>query len=191
MAMGKHAREFRHLAVEDPSVRLARRIDGTAGDDRLIGTSGADDIIARDGGSDQLFGNGGNDTFHLGGAFDATDAIDGGAGRDILRLDGDYSAGLLIDRTMLTGVERIIYGSFPASPRHDYVLTFTEDLHDGSTVQALTIGSGDHRYELANEVTIDASAMTRTGWISRARSRTTCFAAVSWPTGSRATRART
>lgn len=157
--MGKHAREFRRMVVEDPSIRLAAVFEGTSGDDRLIGTAKADTFHAYEGGSDRLTGNAGNDTFHLGGAFDP---IDGGDGRDILRLNGDYSAGLLIDRTMLTGVERIIYGSFPASPRHDYALTFTEDLHDGATVQTLTIGSGDHWYELANEVTIDASAMTRT-----------------------------
>lgn len=55
-----------------------------------------------------LNGGGGNDTFYFGAAFDGTDNIDGGTGNNLIRLDGDYSAGLTFGANSLQNIGDII-----------------------------------------------------------------------------------
>ena len=63
--------------------------------------------IAGGAGADTLTGGAGNDTFDLGDNLTATDQIAGGGGNDTLMLDGDYSAGVALSATTLTGIGNI------------------------------------------------------------------------------------
>jgi Ca2+-binding RTX toxin-like protein len=82
-------------------------IHGTAGDDSLTGTSGNDYFSLGQGGSDSASGLGGNDTFSMQGALDAGDQLDGGAGNDVVILDGNYAGGLTFTATTLTSIETL------------------------------------------------------------------------------------
>ena len=78
------------------------RLIGTAGNDAIHG-SGADDLVQlQQGGNDQSGGAGGADRFYLGAAMTAADLIDGGAGTDLLLLQGDYRAGLDLSGALST-----------------------------------------------------------------------------------------
>jgi hypothetical protein len=82
-------------------------IKGTSGDDNLTGTSGNDSFNLSQGGNDTVHGLGGNDVFSFGATFTAADSIDGGDGNDVVKLDGDYSAGVTLGATTLVNVESI------------------------------------------------------------------------------------
>lgn len=94
---------------------------GTIGDDSLPGTAGADDFDLSQGGDDTADGAGGDDGFTLGAAFTAADRLTGGGGVDTLRLDGDYSAGVVIGATTLVGFEGIVLAA-----GHSYHLTLDD-----------------------------------------------------------------
>ena len=70
--------------------------------DNVINGNDAGNVLRGRAGVDTLFGNGGNDTFRVTGASELTgDAIDGGAGTDVLRTHRCHDAGrgaLLDDR---------------------------------------------------------------------------------------------
>jgi Ca2+-binding RTX toxin-like protein len=88
---------------------------GGAGDDVLIGGTGSDklaggagnDTLTAGAGNDTLSGGSGNDVFNLGANLTAADKIDGGADYDIVRLQGNYSAGITLGAATLTGIEEI------------------------------------------------------------------------------------
>ncbi|HEX8232718.1 MAG TPA: calcium-binding protein [Caulobacteraceae bacterium] len=65
-------------------------IRGTRGDDSLHGTAGDDTFFLGRGGADTAIGGRGGDVFRMGGALDDGDRIDGGRGRDVVVLEGDY-----------------------------------------------------------------------------------------------------
>jgi len=124
-------------------------IRGTAGDDNLTGTGGNDEFALWQGGSDTVDAGAGNDIFHMGNALNAGDRLDGGDGRDSVILNGDYSAGLVLDANTITNVEVL---GFVAG--HSYNLT----LNDGNVaagqklvVEADLLGSTD-------QLTFDGSA---------------------------------
>jgi Ca2+-binding RTX toxin-like protein len=128
-------------------------IKGTAGDDTIAGTTGNDIFDLSQGGADSASGLGGNDIFYFGGAFDSSDKVDGGAGNDTLKLDGDYSTNLEIQSGVLTSVEAILL-----SAGHSYHL----NLEDGNvaTGGAMKI-DGSH---LASSDVLDFEAsLTTTG----------------------------
>jgi Ca2+-binding RTX toxin-like protein len=97
-------------------------IQGTAGDDSLAGTSGGDDFHMEQGGHDTVSGGAGIDVFYFGASFDPLDQIDGGADKDYLVLDGDYSAGVKLTATTLVNVEVI-----QLTAGHDYKITGLSD----------------------------------------------------------------
>src|SRR5690242_10060317 len=96
-------------------------ITGTAGDDNLVGTTSADNFDLSQGGNDTASGANGADIFLFAGTLTAADRVDGGSGSDTVRLNGDYSAGLLLGATTLLNVETI-----QLSAGNSYALT-TDD----------------------------------------------------------------
>lgn len=101
------------------SVVREATITGTDGPETLTGTSGADAIDAKggndvifvtQGGDDTVFGGDGNDNTLFGATLTAADQVDGGAGRDLIAIQGNYDltlgAGNLVNvesMTMLPG----------------------------------------------------------------------------------------
>ncbi|HEY1630644.1 MAG TPA: bluetail domain-containing putative surface protein [Rhizomicrobium sp.] len=80
---------------------------GTSGNDTLTGTSGNDKFDLSQGGEDAVQGLAGRDLFSMGAAFDAGDSLDGGTGSDVLRLNGDYSAGVVFNANTIVNIEQI------------------------------------------------------------------------------------
>lgn len=117
-------------------------IDGGAGDDTLTGGANADTFDLSLGGTDTVSGGNGDDTFSLGASFDSNDKIDGGAGYDVLKLDGNYFALGPIGATTLKNVDEIDL-STGVGPR-TYALTVTSDF---------VVAAGD-------TLKVDASALT-------------------------------
>ena len=102
--------------------------------------------------SDSLLitGTDGNDRFTLGDRFSADDRLVGGDGTDVVTLNGDYSAGVVLENGTLSGIEQI-----RLSAGHDYALT----LADGNvaTGESLTVSAG---LGAANSLAFDGSAET-------------------------------
>lgn len=89
-----------------PGSSEADTLDGAAGDDLLIGGDG-DDVLIGGGGVDSLLGGAGDDLLDAGAA-QAGARVDGGAGRDTLRLaSGDGGTGDLLPSLELAGIEAI------------------------------------------------------------------------------------
>ncbi|MGH6871130.1 MAG: M10 family metallopeptidase C-terminal domain-containing protein [Rhizomicrobium sp.] len=89
-------------------------LNGGAGADLLSGTTHADTIdggagddqIQPDGGNDKVSGGDGDDAIlYFANPLTAGAAIDGGAGSDVLLLQGDYSGGVVFGSTTMTNVE--------------------------------------------------------------------------------------
>jgi len=119
-------------------------IKGTAGDDNLTGTSGNDAFNLTQGGNDTVHGLGGNDSFSFGATFTAADSVDGGDGADVLKLAGDYSAGIVFGAATLTNVETI-------------------SLADGNSYRLTT---NDATVAAGQSMTVDASALTGTNTLT-------------------------
>ncbi|HZF94291.1 MAG TPA: M10 family metallopeptidase C-terminal domain-containing protein [Allosphingosinicella sp.] len=66
---------------------------GDESDNEIVGTPERDVFRLEQGGNDRAFGLGGNDSFYFGAAYTSGDLVDGGAGFDVLILQGDYGAG--------------------------------------------------------------------------------------------------
>ncbi len=122
---------------------------GTTGDDTISGSGNNDNFLLWQGGSDTVDGGGGDDTFRMAAALDAGDKLDGGTGKDAIVLNGDYSAGLVLNADTITNIEVM---QFVAG--HSYNLT----TNDGNVaagerllVKAEALGAG-------NTLTFDGSA---------------------------------
>jgi Ca2+-binding RTX toxin-like protein len=116
-------------------------IHGTSGDDTLTGTSGNDVFDVEQGGNDTVSGLGGNDVFNFGAAFTSADSIDGGAGTDTLKLNGDYSGAVAFTATTMVNVEKIVVAA-----GHSYELSLVDaNVAAGQTlsVDASALGAGD------------------------------------------------
>jgi Ca2+-binding RTX toxin-like protein len=126
---------------------------GTAGDDNINGTALDDVFRLKQGGSDTAFGDTGNDTFIMLGAFDASDALNGGDDFDEVVLEGDYSLAVLFGSTTMTNVEQLtLIGNF------EYDLTLHKDTAENGAI--LTVDAS-----AAPRVLLDASAL-RTGMVN-------------------------
>ena len=170
---------FTYTVDGGSTVTVTVNIHGVDSNDTLVGTTGndtihggiGDDIVYNDngatsgtdphdtsaghsGGTDTFFGDIGNDTFFMGANLIASDHIDGGANKDTVVLDGDYSGGLVFNATTMVNVE---YLNLTAG--HSYNLTM-----DNATVAAgrtLIVQGGT--LGVHNALTFDASADTTGG----------------------------
>ena len=98
-----------HSLVFDGSAETSTSfvVRGGAGDDVLIGGAAGDEFDVDNGGSDTVDGGAGDDEVMIFEELDPGDSIHGGAGVDLIRLIGDYAAGLTITSAMLSGFESI------------------------------------------------------------------------------------
>lgn len=124
---------------------------GTSGDDVFKG-KGQDDVFDLfQGGNDNASGGNGDDTFNFGGALTSADKVNGGAGIDVVVLEGDYSAGLTLKAATIKAVEEIdLTGHF------NYSLT-TIDANVAAG-QRLAIDASD--LAASNKVAFDGSQET-------------------------------
>jgi Ca2+-binding RTX toxin-like protein len=130
---------------------MTAAIRGTRGDDNLDGTSGNDEFLLGQGGNDTVHAGDGNDIIRMGAALNAGDQIDGGNGRDVMVLNGDYSAGLVLNADTITNIEVLILDG-----GHSYNLTMNDgNVATGQSllVKAGSLGSGD-------QLVFDGSAET-------------------------------
>ncbi|MCW5734438.1 MAG: hypothetical protein KIS73_09940 [Enhydrobacter sp.] len=121
-------------------------VSAGAGDDVLVGAGRGDRFDLSRGGDDVAIGGGESDYFYMGAALTAADRIDGGYDRnsknepDTVRLDGDYSAGLVFAPTTIVRVHTLSLAG-----GHSYNLT-TDDAtfdHLDFVVNASALGAGD------------------------------------------------
>ncbi|HEY1630360.1 MAG TPA: calcium-binding protein [Rhizomicrobium sp.] len=85
-------------------------LTGDTNDNVLTGLGGNDTLNIALGGADSALGGDGNDTV-VAGASLATATIDGGAGNDIVKLTGDYSAGFTFTAANMANVETLQLGA--------------------------------------------------------------------------------
>jgi hypothetical protein len=120
-------------------------IYGSAGDDVLTGGARGDRFSLKAGGNETILGGGGADRFFAGNAFDTNDDLNGGAGYDILELNGNAYYDVTFNGTDLADIEEIDMVGANA-----YFLKFDDDVlqsgeHmtlDGSTSGSLSFWGG-------------------------------------------------
>jgi hypothetical protein len=127
------------------------RFRGTRGNDRLFGTAHNDVFKLAQGGNDKAIGRGGNDSFVLGKSFTNRDVIKGSAGNDVVKLNGDYAAGVTFNKTTMVGVEKIVLAA-----NHDYKLT----THDATVALGATLTVDGSLLGSTNVLTFDGSLET-------------------------------
>lgn len=87
---------------------VAGRGDKLMGDfegNRITGAALADLFLLEQGGDDIAYGGDGGDLIYFGSAFTGKDQVNGGDGRDVVVLQGDYA--LRLSETSLTGIEAL------------------------------------------------------------------------------------
>ncbi len=116
-------------------------IEGGAGNDVVTGGAGNDIFYRYVGGNHTAHGGGGNDLFVFKNAFTAQDSVDGGAGANVISLDGDYSAGLTLLASTMVNI-----GKIELAAGHSYNIT-TTDANVGAgkalTIAGNTLGTTD------------------------------------------------
>ncbi|MDB5693152.1 MAG: hypothetical protein JWO81_2215, partial [Alphaproteobacteria bacterium] len=140
----------------------AGSLRGNASDNILTGGAAGDFIDLRDGGHDTASGAGGADGFYMGGALDAGDSLDGGAGAgDQVALQGDYAGGLVLGATTLSGIETLAllsgtdtrFGESGAN-RYDYNLK----TNDANVAAGASLVVNFNGLQIGEDVTFDGSA---------------------------------
>src|SRR4051812_44066944 len=120
---------------------------GTAGNDHLVGSDYDDHFYIDQGGSDTMVGGAGRDTIDAGTRLTAGDRIDGGDGTDLLILNGDYGAGLVLGDDVIRNIEAL-----QLNGGHAYNLT----------LGALTLSTDARNFSIgasgASSLAVDASA---------------------------------
>jgi Ca2+-binding RTX toxin-like protein len=124
---------------------------GGAGNDALTGGALADTFDLTKGGSDTAHGGGGADTFNLAATFTSADAIDGGAGNDVVQLSGDYSGGVTFGAATITNVETL-------SLHSGFSYNFTTNDANVGAGQTLAVNGG--ALGAGNVLTVNGAAET-------------------------------
>jgi hypothetical protein len=124
------------------------QLRGDAGDNVITGTPGPDFFMLQQGGSDTASGMGGNDAFYFGAALDPSDHVDGGAGQDVVAIQGNY-AGFTLGAHNLDNVETLS------------LLTHSDNRFGGGTVglDSYDITSVDANVAAGKQLTINASTL--------------------------------
>lgn len=125
---------------------------GTSGNDNYVGTDGDDHFDMTQGGKDTVSAGDGFNQIDFGATLTAGDRIVGGAGFDIVSIQGDYSEGLTLGANTFHGIERLQFLS-----GFKYRLTLVDGNVDPGTQLDL---SNDHG---ARSIWVDASAMVNGG----------------------------
>lgn len=112
---------------------------GTSGDDHITGTDSADFIDVSQGGNDTVDAAGGDDVIFIGATLAKGDHIDGGDGYDVLKLDGDYSHVVKLNK-LIGSIEEI-----DLAAGHDYHLLVSNNNVAGAamTLDASALGGAD------------------------------------------------
>ncbi|MES2298714.1 MAG: cadherin domain-containing protein [Pseudomonadota bacterium] len=76
--------------------------------EQFVLTNGKDNFDLAHSGHGALQALGGDDTINAGAALKASDALDGGAGFDVLKLAGNYAAGLVFGAATVSNIEQIV-----------------------------------------------------------------------------------
>jgi Ca2+-binding RTX toxin-like protein len=126
----------------------AQTLRGNSLDNLITAGAASDTINLRDGGADTVFANGGNDTIYFGTTMTSADQVDGGAGADVVMLQGAY-AGLVLGANALVSVE-----SLQLLTRTD-----TRFLGNGTTPDSYNITTVDANVANGAELIVDASAL--------------------------------
>jgi Ca2+-binding RTX toxin-like protein len=122
-------------------------IEDGAGNDVLTGGAG-NDVFRLKGGEDTLQGGGGDDVFVFGNALDAGDSVDGGTGRNTIRLNANY-ASLTLGANTIKNIQNVQF-----DPCHNYNIT----TNDGNFVPGTTIDINGNALAAGNTLTFDAAA---------------------------------
>lgn len=147
----------RRRITDAPDRQFADR-PGTSGDDVMTGTARADVFDLSAGGSDRVSGLGGTDFFLFGETFDASDHVDGGRGRDYLRLAGSYPDPIVMTRDMLVDVETIVLDGVPAAPnKASYRLELVGDLFTSRADADLYVSAN---FDTVGSLVLDATRLT-------------------------------
>jgi Ca2+-binding RTX toxin-like protein len=125
---------------------------GTAGDDHYVGTSEHDTFDMSQGGKDTVEAGDAGSQIDMGATLTAGDRLWGGAGFDVVSIQGDYSEGVTLGANTFHSIERLQFLS-----GFDYRLTLVDGNVDPGTELDL---SNDHG---ANSIWVDASAMVNGG----------------------------
>jgi Ca2+-binding RTX toxin-like protein len=126
----------------------AETLTGTPGDDEIVGLGGNDTILAQQGGNDAVNGGAGDDIIYFGPAFSPADRIDGGAGRDVLALQGNYFLQVLQPASVVN-VEVLA------------LMSHTDNAYGGAdgTPNQYTIRTDDATVAAGQALTLDATAL--------------------------------
>lgn len=130
------------ISVDASAARFGNfSLEGTAANDSFLTGDGNDFIDVDEGGNDVAGGGGGDDEVRFGANFTRDDRADGGAGHDILRLDGDYSATVDFRAATMTGFEEFIMEG-----GHSYDLKLHDDnvaAGESILISAASLASGN------------------------------------------------
>ncbi len=123
---------------------------GGASNDTFKAGGGQAYFQLQTGGNDTAIGGPGENTFAMGAALTAADTIVGGSSQfDQIYLDGDYSGGLILAATTISGVETITL-----TAGHSYNLT----TNDGNVAAGQTLTIAANHLDASDKFTFDGSA---------------------------------
>jgi Ca2+-binding RTX toxin-like protein len=148
------------LLSSDASVPGPARDFTLNGENNVVVTNERDDIVRlQQGGDDSVNGMAGNDIFYFGAAFTGADKADGGDGRDVVVLQGNYA--LTLSAANLTGIESLSLQSGAiakwgdlANNFYDYTLT----THDSNVAAGQQLIVNGQSLRSGEQLVFDGSA---------------------------------
>jgi Ca2+-binding RTX toxin-like protein len=140
---------------------IAHEFRGNGGNNVVTGESAGDSILLHDGGADSAFGLGGDDLVYFGASYTAADHGDGGVGRDVVVLQGNYT--LTVGGGSLTAMESLSLQSGSvtrwgdvADNFYDYDITTADDFVAAGVQMIVNAQS----LRIGEDFTFDGSAET-------------------------------